>query len=403
MISCWDEANNTFTDVLNVHLYNSDFQVWSSEVFAECPPDGANATQCNRGAVVTEAGARWFEGMGADTGSPLTVVYYLEALKETGAAFVPGVALAWELTVGNSNTRTYTHIHTQCRTLSHVRHSFISSDSSDRLRATEGWSSGPPCVTPTPITKEPPIPWCGLLWPDGTPVSFTEAAAIRRYLSPTGESSFLLFDSFLPKNKAALTGDVVLNLSAGVVGFYQHFNQSEPRGSMVEMSFWLGDETHPASVFVGDAQPVGGSSESGSGWQINITHSELKVTRSSRSEQRVVATLQASSLSCGIPVGAWNLLRLVIRGNNNTGAAAATEETLELYLNPTADATNPSLGHVTPRLRVTEQTTGAQLGKREVNLLPPGVGEGYVLYDYISALPVDGGISTVQSIGRLRE
>lgn len=43
------EANNTFTDVLNVHLYNSDFQVWSSEVFAECPPDGANATQCNRG------------------------------------------------------------------------------------------------------------------------------------------------------------------------------------------------------------------------------------------------------------------------------------------------------------------------------------------------------------------
>ena len=135
---------------------------------------------------MTEAGARWFEGMGADAGSPLTVVHYLAALKKTGAAFVPGVMLAWELTVGNSNTR---------------------------------WSSGPPCLAPTPFTKEPPIPWCGLLWPDGTPVSYTEAAAIRRYLSPTGASSFLLFDDFLPLNNPALAGDVVLNLSAGVVGF----------------------------------------------------------------------------------------------------------------------------------------------------------------------------------------
>ena len=64
VISCWAERNNTFTDVLNVHMYDSDFVGWSSEVFAECPADSRNASaeQCLRGAVVTEAGARWFEG-----------------------------------------------------------------------------------------------------------------------------------------------------------------------------------------------------------------------------------------------------------------------------------------------------------------------------------------------------
>ena len=30
-------------------------------------------------------------------------------------------------------------------------------------------------------TAEPAIPWCGHLFPDGTPMSFTEATAIRRY------------------------------------------------------------------------------------------------------------------------------------------------------------------------------------------------------------------------------
>ena len=44
------------------------------------------------------------------------------------------------------------------------------------------WASGPPCLAPTATTTEPKIPWCGLLWPDLTPVSYTEAAAVRRYL-----------------------------------------------------------------------------------------------------------------------------------------------------------------------------------------------------------------------------
>ena len=58
VISCWAEANNTFSDVLNVHLYNSDFASWNAQVFSECENNGVEvknaSAQCNRGAVVTE-------------------------------------------------------------------------------------------------------------------------------------------------------------------------------------------------------------------------------------------------------------------------------------------------------------------------------------------------------------
>ena len=104
VISCWAERNNTFSEVLDVHLYNSDFEAWNEQVFAECIPSvsaSVSATvACDRGAVVTEAGARWYQGFGADAGSPLTVLHWLTALRESGREqassnyhypFVPGV------------------------------------------------------------------------------------------------------------------------------------------------------------------------------------------------------------------------------------------------------------------------------------------------------------------------
>merc|ERR1711908_179715 len=136
-----------------------------------------------------------------DAGSPLTVLNYLTSLKQEGAAFVPGVMLAWELMVGNSNTR---------------------------------WSDGPPCAKPTAATREPSIPWCGLLWPDGTPVSYTEAGALQRYL--TGLNPFLLFEDFLPR-VANLTGDRYLNLTSGAPLWRQL--AVAPTGAIYETSFWL--------------------------------------------------------------------------------------------------------------------------------------------------------------------
>merc|ERR1712070_1149557 len=106
VISCWAEHNNTFSDILDVHLYNSDFRTWNEQVFFECnSAQAGSSAKCRRGAVVTEAGARWYQGAAVDAGSPLTVINYLEALRREGASFVPGVFLAWEMMVGNSNTR----------------------------------------------------------------------------------------------------------------------------------------------------------------------------------------------------------------------------------------------------------------------------------------------------------
>ena len=46
----------------------------------------------------------------------------------------------------------------------------------------------------SPARAEPEIPWCGLLWPDATPVSLAEAEAVRRYA--TGKSQALFFEDF---------------------------------------------------------------------------------------------------------------------------------------------------------------------------------------------------------------
>ena len=94
------------------------------------------------------------------------------------------------------------------------------------------WSAGPPCLPATgnvsATVLEPTVPWCGWLWADdeGTPVSLTEAAALRKYVrglrrsvdEDTDEDDpFLFVETFLPDgpNGANLTGDKYLTLAAG--------------------------------------------------------------------------------------------------------------------------------------------------------------------------------------------
>ena len=59
VISCWDERNNTFTDVLNVHMYNSDFAAWYAEA-ARCGavilPGHAGCTLQSRSMEITSRG-----------------------------------------------------------------------------------------------------------------------------------------------------------------------------------------------------------------------------------------------------------------------------------------------------------------------------------------------------------
>ena len=69
VLSCWGDSNDT--DIPDVHTYDSAFRSkWSAAIF-ENPA---------KGAFVTEAGSRWWQGHSqmtdsgsSDSGSPLTV------------------------------------------------------------------------------------------------------------------------------------------------------------------------------------------------------------------------------------------------------------------------------------------------------------------------------------------
>ena len=152
VISCWDFNAAGVSDYADIHKYDTAFLQWRAAAYANA----------SAGALFTEAGCRNFQAPHAgDAGSPLAVIRFLETLRlrrDGGLEpYVPGALLAWELAVGNSNTRWH-------------------------------WGS-------LPGTPEPAIPWCGWLWPGGTPVSYTEAAALRRYT--TGEDDFIFLDHFM--------------------------------------------------------------------------------------------------------------------------------------------------------------------------------------------------------------
>ena len=169
VISCWDDSNNT--EVVDHHEYDTAFK---SGFFPAVYSNPA------KGAIITEGGSRWYQPpLGGDFGSPLTVINFLEALKIAKASgavdFVPGMMSNWISFVGNDNTRWH-------------------------------WNS-------PDGSNEPAIPWDGWLFPDGTPVSHTEAGAARRYV--TGVDEFLSFSKFLTVPPVVEDNDAFLTIAAG--------------------------------------------------------------------------------------------------------------------------------------------------------------------------------------------
>jgi len=112
-----------------------------------------------KGTVFTEAGARWW-ALARNHGEPTDIIDWLEKRKKADQS-TPGVFLCWELMVSNSNCRF------------HWRDN--------------GFRTGKP-------DREPEIPWCGMLWPDATPVALAESHACLKYA--TGKSPALFFDNF---------------------------------------------------------------------------------------------------------------------------------------------------------------------------------------------------------------
>ena len=89
--------NNNDSEIVNMHLYDNDFAKWTAQSISGLP-DGL-------GSMATEAGCRWYQGQASSSGDPLSVINWMQALRAERAVYIPGVFLAWELMVGNSNTR----------------------------------------------------------------------------------------------------------------------------------------------------------------------------------------------------------------------------------------------------------------------------------------------------------
>jgi len=138
----WSDTD--VTDIVDAHIYR-----WSPLAWHKL----ADANSA-KGTVFTEAGARWNAPRWSN-GEPCEVMGWLEGRRAAGRS-TPGVYLCWELMVGNSNCRWY-------------------------------WGT-------KPDSPEPTVPWCGLMWPDATPVSLAEAEAVRRYV--TGKPRAMFFDDF---------------------------------------------------------------------------------------------------------------------------------------------------------------------------------------------------------------
>ncbi len=202
------------------------------------------------------------------------------APRQKACRYVPGVYLCWELMVGNSNCR---------------------------------WYWGTPEGTP-----EPTVPWCGLLWPDCTPVSLAEAEAIRRWT--TGQSRALFFDDFqdLPPptrpgwtlyGPGATTGSRVLRLEPG-----QKMITGDPKWTdyVLEAVVMLHSDQGNAGLVFRVNEPGSGVDQM-RGYYVGFDTKWLYLGKLQNRWQEL-ARFDLSKLDCRVTPGVWNQIRVAVQG-----------------------------------------------------------------------------------------
>ena len=269
VICCWDDSPET--DIVNAHNYGNSQQAWDKQ--ADMNPE--------KGAVFTEAGARWFAPR-PSSGEPVEVIHWLEGRKAAGK-YVPGVYLCWELMVGNSNCRWY-------------------------------WD------TPND-TPEPTFPWCGLMWPDATPVSLAEAEAIRRYT--TGESRAMFFDDFQDKKVPTSVVPAGWKKYGGAGQGFSGVLDLEPTAKMIAGDEAWTDYVLEAVVMLkGDASNAGllfRTTEPGPGndqmhgYYVGFDTKNLYLGKIENNWQPL-AKFDLAQLDCKVVPGVWNQIRIAAEG-----------------------------------------------------------------------------------------
>jgi len=314
VLACWDDNANT--QIVDVHRYSPDFPDWNNDVY-QTP---------TKGALVTEAGSRWFQGTGGDAGSQKLVITWAQALRRAKAAgtvsFVPGLMISWELNVGNSNTR---------------------------------WHWGTPAGYP-----EPSIPWDANMFPDQTPISWTEAALIRNYT--TGVNLFNYVETFMPQ---VMTNnqDYYLNISSG--GTWVASDSALP-DSLFEWTFWPQfASSHTVSIHA-----TVNNTNVTSGYQVTVdtTAQVVNVDRILDGERLSIGGVSYKELDCGVPHDGWSIIRVLV-----------DQGTIAVWLNPMHPEAISDNG-IQPRLLVKDPMSGTPQG----GLLFQS-NNGWTAIDYISS------------------
>ncbi|MFW6162817.1 MAG: family 16 glycoside hydrolase [Planctomycetota bacterium] len=274
VICCWDD--HPHTDIVDAHNYSSAAARWDRQ--AELNP--------KKGTVFTEAGTRWYPGRPRSHGTPVEVVRWLTTRKAAGKS-QPGAFLCWELMVGHSNCR---------------------------------WVWGT-----QPGAPEPTIPWCGLLWPDATPVSLAESEACRRYA--TGKGHALFFDDFNPGapagrpsrrarpgwerygpgRRSSLSGWLELGPHEKHVA-----GNAEWTDYVIEAKVMLNGEGANAGLILRVNDPGDGMDQM-RGYYAGFDTTTLYLGKMNNN-WRELARFDLGTLECSIRPGAWNLLRVEARG-----------------------------------------------------------------------------------------
>ncbi len=267
VLCCWNDSAET--DIVDAHNYSADFASWNRQT--ELNPE--------KGTVFTEAGARWYPGKEKSNGEPCEVISWLTERKKA-KLYTPGVYLCWELFAGNSNCRWY-------------------------------WGTEKGAAEPT-------VPWCGLMWPDCTPVSLAEAEAIRSYT--TGASRALFFDDFqtlvLPKRSGWTAYAPSLPAESGVMKLTSTMKLVTGKPSwtdyVLETMVMLREKTGNAGVIVRVTDPGPGTDQM-HGYYIGFNTETLYLGRQ-RNRWESLAEFDLKRLECNVTPGAWNLLRVMVEG-----------------------------------------------------------------------------------------
>ena len=267
-------ADCEVTDIVDSHVYSH----------AHGPLRDLSDFNPRKGTVFTEAGARW-KASRRNFGGPIDIVYWLERRRKEGKS-TPGVYLCWELMVGNSNCRWH-------------------------------WID-------KPGAPEPEIPWCGLLWPDATPVSLAEVEAVRRYA--TGESRALFFEDFethsakawevygkesMPVRNAATLEDGM----KAVAGDEKWTDYILEGRVVIKPAEDAGNKTEPGSAgLLFRANEPGDAFDEIRSYSISFNTENLLLGKIENGSWKQLASFDLSKLKCKVRENEWSMIRVAVTG-----------------------------------------------------------------------------------------